>query len=123
MRRIVKLIVIRIVFSSFNNVDMCHNMSAGCCMPWSGAGAPWRPWDKGGCHGQPVHVFYLALASFHCMSGVRHPTTNQQPTTNPPIISVPLGGDMIMKGVLNWHSISLGYKDGDSKSDIPKEVT
>ena len=57
------------------------------------------------------------------MSGVRHPTTNQQPTTNPPIISVPLGGDMIMKGVLNWHSISLGYKDGDSKSDIPKEVT
>jgi hypothetical protein len=50
------------------------------------------------------------------------PTTNQQPTTNPPIISVPLDAIMIMKGVPNWHSTSLGYKEGDFESGTPKEV-
>ena len=30
---IVKLIVISIVFSSFNNVDLLRSMSANCCMP------------------------------------------------------------------------------------------
>ncbi len=50
------------------------------------------------------------------------PTTNQQPTNNPPIISVPLDAIMIMKGVPNWHSTSLGYKEGDSELGTPKEV-
>jgi hypothetical protein len=31
---IFKLIVISIVFSSFNNVDLFCSMSANCCMPW-----------------------------------------------------------------------------------------
>jgi hypothetical protein len=33
-----------------------------------------------------------------------------------------LDGDMIMKGVSKWHSTLLGYKDGDSDLDTPKEV-
>jgi hypothetical protein len=51
-----------------------------------------------------------------------NPTTNQQPTTNPPIISVPMDSIMIMKGALNWHSTLLGHKEGDSKSSTPNEM-
>ena len=57
------------------------------------------------------------------MSGVRRPPNQPTPTTNAPIISVPLDGYMTMKGGPNWHSTSLGYyKEDDSKSGTPKEV-
>jgi len=85
--------VISIVISSFNNALTC------CVACWlivvclgTGGGAPWRPWDDGGCHGWPVHVFCLALASFYLgTSRVRcpptpYPTNNQPPIH--PIISV-----------------------------------
>jgi hypothetical protein len=73
---IYKLIVISIVFSSFNNVDLLHSMSAN--------GALWRPWDDSGRRGWRVHVFCLALAgfTFTCQMSA-DPISNQQPTTNP----------------------------------------
>jgi len=48
----------------------------------AGVGAPWWPWDNGGRHGWPVHVFCLALASFYLgTSHVRRMTANQGPAT------------------------------------------
>jgi hypothetical protein len=65
MHIIVKIIVISIFFSSFNDVELLRtSMSADCCM------AQRREWGTmaavggGGCHGWHVCVIYLALASF-----------------------------------------------------------
>ena len=56
VHKIVKLTVISIVFSSFNNVDLFHSMPADCCMPrrwgWGTMTAVGRrrlPWLASAC--------------------------------------------------------------------------
>ena len=89
---IVKLIVISIVFSSFNNVDLLRSMSANCCMPrhkgWGTMAAVGRrrpPWLAGAFCLAFLASFYLGTSRVRCQP-TPYPTNNQ-PLIHP-IISV-----------------------------------
>ena len=88
---IFKLIVICIVFSSFNNLDLLRSMSANCCMPrrrgWGAMAAVGRrrpPWLAGACILPSFSQLYLGTSRVRCPP-TPYPTNNQPPTH--PIVS------------------------------------
>ena len=89
---IFKLIVISIVFSSFNNVDLLSSISANCCMPrrrgWGAMAAVGRqrpPWLDVACILPSISLLYLGTSCVRCPP-TPYPTNNQPPIH--PIISV-----------------------------------
>ena len=89
---VLKLIVISIVFSSFNDVDLFCSMLADYCMPrrrgWGTMTAVgWRrpPWLAGACICLALASSYLGTSHVRCPP-TPYPTNNQPPIH--PIISV-----------------------------------